>query len=63
MYQFDLAESLIPAQEDDTVVETTVGDLLRKVARQHSQAPALVEVESDGQTNRRWTYAELLTDS
>ena len=43
MYQLDLAESLIPAQEDDTVVETTVGDLLRKVARQHSQAPALVK--------------------
>ena len=63
MYQFELSESLIPAQADDTVLENTVGALLRRVARQHPEAPALVEVEPDGQTSRRWTYAELLADS
>ena len=63
MYQFELSESLIPAQADDTVLENTVGALLRRVARQHPEAPALVEVEPDGQTRRRWTYAELLADS
>ena len=63
MYQFELSESLIPAQADDTVLENTVGALLRRVARQHPEAPALVEVEPDGQKSRRWTYAELLADS
>mgnify|MGYP001333087723 FL=1 len=63
MYQFQLSESLIPPQGDETVLDTTVGGLLRDVAKRHPLASALVEVDDDGGTSRRWTYAELLTDS
>ncbi|SVB48093.1 uncharacterized protein METZ01_LOCUS200947, partial [marine metagenome] len=60
MYQLQLSESLIPPLGDETVLETTVGGLLRDVAKRHPRASALVEVDDDGGTSRRWTYAELL---
>ena len=63
MYQFDLSESYIPAQTDDVVLETTVGGQLRDMAARRGGATALVEVDLDGETARRWTYAELLADS
>ncbi len=63
MYQLQLSESLIPPLGDETVLETTVGGLLRDVAKRHPRASALVEVDDDGGTSRRWTYVELLTDS
>lgn len=63
MYQVDLSEFLFPARTDEPIWETTVGELLRDVAARHPGAPALVEVDIDGQSARRWTYGELLADS
>lgn len=63
MYQFQLTESLVPPQDDDVIKETTVGGLLREVAKQQPTAPALIEVDIEGQLGRTWTYGELLADS
>ena len=63
MYRFNLTESYIPAQTEDAVLETTVGGALHDMARQRGDCAALVEVDLDGETGRRWTYAELLADS
>jgi fatty-acyl-CoA synthase len=63
MYKFQLSESLIPAQDDDVILETTVGGLLRDMVRQRSSSTALVEVDMDGQIGRHWSYSELLADS
>ena len=63
MYQLQLTDSLVPPQDDDIIKETTVGGLLREVAGEHPDAPALVEVDMEGQTGRTWTYGELLIDS
>ena len=63
MYRLQLSESLVTAQVDDIVREITVGGLLREVASQHPSAPDLVEVNMEGETDRTWTYGELLADS
>ena len=63
MYDVNLTQSLFPAQADMDVREITVGGLLREVAAELPDAEALVEVRQDGQIGRRWTYAELLSDS
>ncbi len=55
MYKLHVLESLVPAQTNDIVCETTVGGILRAVASQHPSAPALVEVDMEGQTGRSWT--------
>ncbi len=63
MYRFDLAESFIPAQTDDVVLETTVGGILREAARRDGGALALVEVDPAAGSGRRWTFAGLLAES
>lgn len=59
-YSLSLTESYIPAQTDTDIRDTTVGGLLRDSAAQHPDAPALTEVDMAGETQRRWTYADLL---
>ena len=63
MYSLRLSDSLVSAQTDNVVREITIGGLLCETAAQHPSAPALVEVNLEGETDRSWTYAELLTDS
>ena len=63
MYEVRLTESCFPAQTDDIVLETTVGGILRDQATKTPAAEALVEVDIDGDLQRRWTYAELLDDA
>ncbi|MCF8467725.1 MAG: AMP-binding protein [Sneathiella sp.] len=63
MYKFQLSESLVPAQDDDVVLETTVGGLLRDMAGQRPDATALVEIDMDGEVGRKWTFSELLQES
>jgi len=63
MYKVTLTESYFPAQNDDDVLETTVGGALREQARLTPNADALVEAGMDGAIGRSWTYAELLADS
>jgi fatty-acyl-CoA synthase len=63
MYDLNLTDSFVPAQTDSVVLETTVGDLLRVIAAEFSDSPALGEVNAEGYVERTWTYTELLTDA
>ena len=63
MYNVQLTESLFVAEADHSVREITIGDLLREVAAEYPSALALVEVKPEGDTRRRWTSGELLSDS
>jgi fatty-acyl-CoA synthase len=63
MYPLQLTESYCPAQTDQALLDTTVGSVLRDAAARSPVAPALHEVDADGELARRWTYAELLADS
>jgi fatty-acyl-CoA synthase len=63
MYRVNLVESYFPAQEDEPVLETTVGGVLRTQAALTPDAEALVEADIAGALRRRWTYGQLLADS
>jgi fatty-acyl-CoA synthase len=63
MYRVSLTESYFPAQDDEQVLETTVGAMLRAQAARTPNAGALVEAGMDGRIGRAWTYAELLADA
>ena len=62
MYELDLKTSLAPAQDDIQIRDITIGDLLRAVASERTEAEALVEVTQDGSAGRRWTYGQLRAD-
>ena len=63
MYQVVLRESYFPAQHDEAVRDTTIGDVLLEAAAEDPDAAALVEARADGSIGRRWTYAELHRDA
>ena len=63
MYPLYLTDSLIAPQGDEVAREVTVGDVLREVAASHPGAGAMTEVNLEGDTDRTWTYRELLADS
>ncbi len=63
MYQVELTESFFPIQDDEQLLETTVGGLLRTGAASHPDAPALSEVDLAGALGRRWTLGSLLADA
>lgn len=54
-----LTESYWPAQTTIPVIEKSLGDLLRSVAEAFPDRVALVEGLANGESGRRWTYAEL----
>lgn len=63
MYRVDLTRSYFPAQQDDRVLESTVGGVLRAQAAMTPDAGALVEAGMAGEIGREWTYAALLADA
>ena len=63
MYSLRLTDSLIAPQGEDVVREVTLGSVLREIGASHPYAPALVEVNLEGEPDRTWTYGELLADS
>ncbi len=63
MYEIQLTRSHFPAQQDDEVLETTVGGVLRTQAALTPDAGALVEADLAGRIGRSWTYLELLADA
>ena len=62
MYDVKLTESLFPPQTDQPILEESVSGALRRVTAARPEGPALVEVTMEGQTARRWTYRELLSE-
>ncbi len=63
IYDVALTESYFPAHDEDTVLETTVGGILRAAAENAPDKTALIEGTEAGTMARRWTYAELLADA
>ncbi len=63
IYDVTLSESYFAAQDDDQVLDTTVGGILREAAEKAPDKMALVEGTEAGTLGRRWTYKELLADS
>ncbi|MGZ9826331.1 class I adenylate-forming enzyme family protein [Tsukamurella ocularis] len=57
-----LTTSYWPADDSRSVLETTVGDLLRAAATDAPETRALVSI-APGREPRTWTYAELLDDA
>jgi hypothetical protein len=55
------ALSHLPADRSDTLLEITIGELLRRNAAAEPHRLALVEGTPDHATRRSWTYAELLS--
>src|SRR5262245_6062763 len=58
-----LSQSYWPADLSESVLECTVGDVLRDAARAAPNVRALVEIGLDGVALRTWTYAELLREA
>ena len=63
MYALTLRESHCPAQTDEVLLDTTVGEVLRAAAAATPDALALQEADAEGNPRRRWTYGQLLADS
>ena len=63
MYKLALSNSEVLAQDDDAVLDSTVGGLLRGAAFDSANTLALLEHDEKGQIGRCWTYSELLIDS
>jgi fatty-acyl-CoA synthase len=63
MYEVSLTESYFPAQIDDEIFETTVGDVLRSAAATAPDQEGLVEITMEAESARRWTYAEFLAEA
>ena len=58
-----LTKSFWPSQTDGALLDTACGDVLRAAAQAEPNKIALVEGTADPAVRRRWTYAELLSDS
>jgi long-chain acyl-CoA synthetase len=63
MYDVELTRSEFLIQDDEVILETTVGGLLREVAQAVPDQLALVEIDETGANGRRWTYKQLLQDA
>jgi fatty-acyl-CoA synthase len=55
-----LTESYWPAETGEQLLDTTIGDLLRRVATEVPDRVALVDGSPNQTARRSWTYAELL---
>ena len=63
MYDLKLTESYVPAQPDGTLLDLSVGGLLRRQANHVGDAEAVTAVAADGALGQSWTHAELLADA
>ncbi len=63
MYDLKLTESYVPAQPDGTLLDLSVGGLLRRQATDVGDAEAVTAVADDGALGQSWTHAELLADA
>ncbi|SLN72487.1 2,3-dihydroxybenzoate-AMP ligase [Falsiruegeria litorea R37] len=52
-----------PIQDDEQIIEQTVGALLREVAAEVPDRLCLIEVHDDGSRGSTWTFAQMLSDA
>ena len=58
-----LTQSLFPAETDQPISHSTIGENLEQIANEYPRREALVEITQAGNVGRRWTYNELYTQS
>ena len=58
-----LTTSYLSADRSEPVLETTVGDALRRTAAEHPERTALIEGSPDPGSRQHWTYGELVSDA
>jgi fatty-acyl-CoA synthase len=63
MYDVRLSQASFPAVSGSGVLDTTISSVLRQAAAGDPGAEALLEAGFGGVLGRRWTWAELLSDS
>jgi fatty-acyl-CoA synthase len=63
MYDVSLTESYFPAMVGEPPEKISLGDLLRRQAKNHADRVVIQEVGYDGEIGRLWTYKALLEDA
>ena len=63
MYPVRLDTAYFPAQHDEPIRDTTIGNVLIEAATEAPDAEALVEARADGSIGRRFTYSQLLSEA
>jgi fatty-acyl-CoA synthase len=63
MYEVALTKSEFAAQDDDSITDVTVGQVLRDAAADAPDSLGLIECREDGKIDRKWTFAQLLAQS
>lgn len=63
MYKVQLKEAYFSSNDDEVLIDTTVGNLLRDIATSYPSQVAFVDIDEDGSATQQWTYRELLKDS
>lgn len=58
-----LKESHYTIRDQEKILDTTVGGVLRQAANTVPDMPGLIEVEQAGALGRHWTYSELQADA
>ena len=61
-FHCDLKEAYFPAVKTEEILNTTIGEELRKASIDSGSMMALVQVQDDGSLGRSWTYEELYKD-
>ena len=62
MYKVQLKEAYFSSNDDEVLIDTTVGNLLRDIATSYPSQVAFVDIDEDGSATQQWTYRELLKD-
>ena len=58
----ELKEAYFPAIKTEEILNTTIGEELKKASNDSGNMMALVQVQDDGSIGRSWTYEELYKD-
>ena len=58
----ELKEAYFPAIKTEEILNTTIGEELKKASKDSGNMMALVQVQDDGSIGRSWTYEELYKD-
>ena len=61
-FHCELKEAYFPAVKTEEILNTTIGEELRKASIDSGSMMALVQVQDDGSLGRSWTYEELYKD-